>query len=550
MNAESPHYTPLHQLIDQQVSRSPANVAVVATDGTLTYQELHERTNQLAHRLVQLGIKPGDVIGLALDRSTHLLVALLGIMKTGAVYLPIDPTYPPARIAFMLTDAAATYLLTSQHYQDQMAGPAVALLSIEILLEEAVHCSQEVPPCTVLGRDLVYILHTSGSSGKPKGVLIEHRNLVNVLISMIAWPGITAADRLLAVTTISFDIAGLELYLPLLVGATVVLADTPTTRDGKALLKLAHDQRITMIQATPITYKLMLAAGWVDRLPFTLLCCGEPLPKDLARQLLPRCHALWNMYGPTETTIYSTGKHITNPEEPITIGFPIHHTRVYIVDENLAIVPKGGTGELAIAGEGVARGYLNRPAQTRDQFIEHPAESDSRLYRTGDLGRLTTNGELEYLGRLDQQVKIRGHRVEPGEIEQVLLTQATIRDAVVVARADRSGTPRLVAYIVCPSPLPESAFRAETSRWQAGIKAVLPAYMLPTAFIQLTRLPVTLNGKTDRKALATDPALTGSVATQASSPVPSPLVTITPPVQSIWAKLMPRWYIRRSGNES
>ena len=470
-------------------------------------------------------------------------------MKTGAVYLPIDPTYPPARIAFMLTDAAATYLITSQHYQDQTAGPAVAILSIEILLEEAVHCIREAPPCSVSGSDLVYILYTSGSTGKPKGVLIEHRNLVNLLTSMIAWPGITAADRLLAVTTVSFDIAGLELYLPLLVGATVVLADTPTTRDGKALLQLAHDQRITMIQATPITYRLMLATGWADWLPLTMLCCGEPLPKDLAQQLLPRCHALWNMYGPTETTIYSTGKHITDPEEPITIGFPIHHTRVYIVDENLALVPKGGTGELAIAGDGVARGYLNRPAQTRDQFIEHPAEPNSRLYRTGDLGRLTANGELEYLGRLDQQVKIRGHRVEPGEIEQVLLTQAGIQEAVVVARPDRSGTPRLVAYIVCPSLLMESAFRAETSRWQAGIKAVLPAYMLPTAFTQLTKLPVTLNGKTDRNALATDPALTGSVPTQASSPIPSP-VTLAPPVQSIWTMLMPRWFIRRSGHES
>jgi amino acid adenylation domain-containing protein len=508
--ADYPRNTPLHELLAQTAAKFPDKTALVVAQKTLTYRQLTEAANQAAHVLRRSGIGTGDVVGVMLDRSPDLLIALLAVLKAGAAYLPIDPDYPQDRIAFMLADSSARMVLTSrkyQHIQNAQANSATVTL-METVLTESASYPTEAPAVRVSSDDLAYILYTSGSTGQPKGVMIEHHNLVNLLYSMIAWPGITADDVLLGVTTVSFDIAGLELYLPILVGATLVLADSETTKDGRLLLQAVSEptrtgQAISIIQATPVTYKMMLASGWEERLPLKILCCGEPMSKDLAQKLIARCDTLWNMYGPTETTIYSTGKQILASDEVITIGRPIQNTQVYILDEHLNPLPEGIVGEIYLAGDGVARGYLNRPELNSAKFVPNPfsASASKTMYRTGDLGKFLANGEIHCLGRIDHQVKIRGYRVELGEIEHALVTQTDIREVVVIAREDRPGDQRLVAYLVPSTPLTEKSFLNQVPIWRKNLLEVLPTYMVPADFVQLVQLPVTPNGKIDRNAL-------------------------------------------------
>ncbi|AUD03909.1 non-ribosomal peptide synthetase [Spirosoma pollinicola] len=510
--ANYPDKTALHDLLTQTASTYSDKVALVFNGRSIRYQELDETANRIAHAIQRQGIGAGHIVGVVLDRSPEMIMTLLAILKAGAAYVPIDPEYPHDRIAFMLADSSASMLITSKKYHGgsltgyYAAGELISqtsVLLIETLLTELDTYSKETPIAVVTGDDLAYVLYTSGSTGQPKGVLIEHHNLVNLLFSMINMPGITPDDVLLAVTTVSFDIAGLELFLPLLVGATLVLADTETTRDGRSLLEVIPEQTITIIQATPATYKLMLAAGWEQRFKLKALCCGEPMSKDLAQKLVARCDTLWNMYGPTETTIYSTGKQILATDELITIGRPIHNTQVYILDEHLNPLPEGIVGEIYIAGDGVARGYLNRPELTREKFVPNPFASlpNRQMYRTGDLGKFMPNGEIHCLGRIDQQVKIRGYRIELGEIEHALVTHGGIKDAVVMAREDRPGDQRLVAYLVTAPPLINGAFVAQVPIWRTKLRDVLPEYMVPTEFMRLDQLPITPNGKIDRKAL-------------------------------------------------
>jgi amino acid adenylation domain-containing protein len=518
--ADYPSTHSLSDLLTQTAAQYPDKTALVFTkemagQQALTYRQMEERVNQLAHAIRRKGIgtrQGTPIVGVLLDRSPDLVIALLAVLKAGAAYVPIDPEYPHDRIAYMLTDSSADMLITARKYNtsDPMTYPqngrAVyqpTVLLMETVLAELDTYPKTAPDVRVGGSDLAYILYTSGSTGQPKGVQIEHRNLVNLLTGMIAWPGITKEDNLLAVTTVSFDIAGLELYLPLLVGATLVLADTDTARDGRALLEAVPAWQVSMIQATPVTYKMMLAAGWEQPLPLKILCCGEPMSKDLAQKLIPRCESLWNMYGPTETTIYSTGKQILATDEIITIGRPIQNTQAYILDEHLNPLPEGSVGELYIAGEGVARGYLNRPDLTRERFVNNPFDrsGNSKMYRTGDLGKFINAGEIHCLGRIDQQVKVRGYRIELGEIEQALVTQPGISEAVVMAREDRPGDQRLVAYIVNNPPLSPDAFRKQVPVWRTKLQDVLPVYMVPSEFVSLAQLPITPNGKIDRKAL-------------------------------------------------
>ena len=500
--ADYPQNTPLHSLLDQTATQFPDKTALVFNGQQISYQLLSQSSNRLAHYLQRRGVGVGDVVGVVLERSPELIVALLAVMKAGAAYVPIDPDYPQDRIAFMLNDSSAGTVITSKKFAGRLAHRATEI-EVEQALSEAVSCPKETPEVAVSGSDLAYILYTSGSTGRPKGVLIEHRNLVNLLYSMIAWPGMTNQDSLLAVTTVSFDIAGLELYLPLLVGATLVLADAETAKDGRALLETISEQRISVIQATPVTYKMMLAAGWEHPLPLKILCCGEPMSNELARQLTTRCDTLWNMYGPTETTIYSTGKQILATDEVITIGRPIQNTQVYILDEHLNPVPEGIIGEIYIAGDGVARGYLNRPELTNEKFVRNPfnVPGNRTMYRTGDLGLFTTTGEIHCLGRIDQQVKIRGYRVEPGEIEQELAKLDGVREALVLAREDRPGDQRLVAYVITQPLLTNLEFTNRIVPWQTQLQAVLPTYMVPSDFVSLAQFPVTPNGKIDRNAL-------------------------------------------------
>ncbi|GAB3807197.1 hypothetical protein GCM10028819_43600 [Spirosoma humi] len=469
--ADYPRNVALTQLITQTATLYPDNTAITFNGQQVSYHVMDERANQLAHYLVQQGIRVGDLVGVALDRSPDMIITLLAVMKAGAAYIPLDPAYPQDRITFMLSDSAAKLLITSQKHSRRLTHTTAQVL-IETGLAESGQYPKTNPDVTVSGSDLAYVLYTSGSTGKPKGVLITHRNIVNLLWSMRAVPGIQTNDVLLAVTTISFDIAGLELYLPLIAGAAVALADAETARDGRALVQIIQEQPITLIQATPATYKMMLDAGWEPTTTpggsaLNILCCGEPMSKDLAQKLIPRCHRLWNMYGPTETTIYSTGKQILATDPVITIGRPINNTQVYILDPSLQPVAEGIEGEIYIAGDGVAQGYLNRPELTTEKFVNNPfSESKTgKMYRTGDLGLFMKNGEILCLGRLDHQVKIRGYRIELGEIENTLNTFEGLKEAVVIAREDYPGDQHLVAYVVPESVLDSDEVPSWHEQW-------------------------------------------------------------------------------------
>ncbi|GAB3738136.1 amino acid adenylation domain-containing protein [Spirosoma lituiforme] len=462
-----PRQTPVHQLIAQAAAANPANIALSFNDQAISYQSLNETANQLAHVLIQKGIKAGQVIGIALDRSPEMLITLLAVLKTGAAYLPLDPDYPTDRLTFMLADSAATILITQAKHQGRLSTPVAEVLVEQALIESVVYSVDE-PDRFVSGDDLAYVLYTSGSTGKPKGVLIEHHSLVNFLWSMLGAPGIKSDDVLLAITTISFDIAGLELYLPLVAGATVLMADTDTARDGRALVELINTKRVSIMQATPSTWRMMLDAGWNTFLPLKALCGGEALPQDLAEKLTDRCHEVWNLYGPTETTIWSTVKKIAR-NELVTIGQPINNTQVYILDKFLRPVVTEAVGELFIGGEGVARGYLNRQDLTAERFVRlsFDKQPDRLLYRTGDLGKRLKNGEIQCLGRVDQQVKIRGHRIELGEIDNALVAIGDVKEAVVVAQEDRPGEQRLIAYVV-----PDSISPTDSVSWQERWNAI------------------------------------------------------------------------------
>jgi len=498
---EYPKSKALHHLIAGQAAIAPDKTALVFEDRSLSFKNVNEAANKLARHLLTYNIKTGDIIGLALDRSPEMVISLLAILKTGAAYVPLDPEYPKDRVEFMMEDSAAKILLTSEKFKGHFISVAQ-----EVLIEDALNkfddYSGDDPETVVDGNNLAYVLFTSGSTGKPKGVQIKHHNLVNFLLSMAKQPGLTPADTLLAVTTISFDIAGLELFLPLLVGAKLIITDAITAKDGRALLDLCAAQQISVMQATPYTWRVMLGAGWEQKLPLKILCGGEALPKDLINKLNARSLELWNMYGPTETTVWSTVKLILNDTD-ITIGKPIDNTQVYILDEKLNNLTDGTIGEIYIGGDGVAKGYLNRPELTAERFVDDIFSNieGSKMYRTGDLGKIREDGEIICLGRIDHQVKVRGYRIELEEIEQNLLKENNVKQAVVIAREDIPGNPRLVAYIIVNEAIADTDLKAQFEAWQQNLLAVLPEYMVPDDFVLMDVIPITPNGKIDRKAL-------------------------------------------------
>ena len=502
--AEYPLHTCLPGLFDGQVEHTPDAVAVVYEDQRLTYAELNTRANQLAHYLQTLGVGPSVLVGLCVERSLEMIVGLLGILKAGGAYVPLDPAYPQDRLAFMLSDAQASVLLTQHHLQHLIAqlprhNANVVCLDTDwsrIAQENATRPTQL--SCRATPEDLAYVIYTSGSTGKPKGVQISHRAVVNCLHSMRAQPGLTARDTLLAVTTLSFDIAALEIFLPLTVGARVVIANQTAVADGTQLAALLITSQVTVMQATPATWRLLLAAGWEGNEQLRIWCGGEALSSDLAEQLLERSQGLWNLYGPTEATIWSTVYQVTDGRNPIPIGRPIANTQVYILDPQRQPVPVGVPGELYLGGDGLARGYLKRPELTAEKFIHNPfrPESVSRLYKTGDRVRSLPDGNIEFLGRLDHQIKLRGFRIELGEIEVVLRQHPDVREAAVLAREDTPGDTRVVAYLVLHQDQP-----ALTEELRYFLHKQLPAYMIPAAFVQLHAMPLTPNGKVDRRAL-------------------------------------------------
>ena len=494
--APYPRDLPLPPLLRAQAARTPTAVALEVGDFRLTYGELFQRAGGLAARLKQAGVGHGARVGLYLDRHATLPQAMLAILDAGGAYVPLDPRFPRERVAFMMEDAGVCVILTRRALLPELPPHSAQVICVDD--DPAVG-----PPAAgwqpAEASSIAYVLYTSGSTGKPKGVEVEHRQLVNFLHSMACCPGIDPSDVLLATTSISFDIAGLEIWLPLFRGARICLAGSEEIADAELLKLTLARSRATMLQATPSTWRALLASGWSGGARFKALVGGEPLPPDLAELLAAACGAAWNMYGPTETTIWSSMWRLPRPPGRIRVGTPIANTELHVLDERLRPLPLGVPGELFIAGEGVARGYLNRPELTAERFVGDPFRGGTaRMYRSGDLARWLPDGTLEILGRNDDQLKLRGHRIEAGEVEAALLRLPGVAQAAVALYRPEAGDPRLVAYLVphARTELPPSAeLRAELRQW-------LTEYMLPYHFVQLEALPQTPNGKVDRRKLA------------------------------------------------
>ncbi|MEH2133322.1 MAG: amino acid adenylation domain-containing protein [Nostoc sp.] len=484
----------IHQLFEEQVQRTPDAVAVVFENQQLTYHELNCRANQLAHYLQSLGVGADVLVGICVERSLEMIVGLLGILKAGGAYVPLDPEYPQERLSFILEDAQVSVLLSQQHLVEKLPQCQAQLISLDTNWQLISQLTQENPITDIQASNLAYVIYTSGSTGQPKGVQISHSAVSNFLSAMQQRPGITKQDTLLAITTISFDIAALEIFLPITVGASVVIARRDVTLDGRELFDLLVKFKATIMQATPATWRLLLDSNYQFS-DLKILCGGEALPWDLVNELLARSASFWNLYGPTETTIWSSVCQLESSESLISIGRPISNTQIYILDQNLQPVPVGVPGELHIGGAGLARGYLNRPELTQEKFIPNPF-NNSKLYKTGDLARYLPDGNIEYLGRIDNQVKIRGFRIELGEIEAALSQHPHVQASYVIAREDTPGDKRLVAYIV-----PQPQVTLVISELRSDLKKKLPDYMVPSAIVILESLPLTPNGKIDRRAL-------------------------------------------------
>jgi amino acid adenylation domain-containing protein len=491
----------VHTLIEEQARRTPRAVALKSRDAAPSYTELDERANRIAHALRGIGVREGALVGLHAERSADMVAAMLGVLKAGAAYVPLDPAYPAERLAYMVGDAQLAAMVSQQSLAGALPWPRERALWLDA--DQPLLAAQ---PCTapVLNtarfspESPAYVIYTSGSTGKPKGVCVPHRAVVNYLQAVARRPGLAEGDRLVAVTTLSFDIAVTELLLPLAVGAQIVLAGREQASDGQALRALIEANAAQVMQATPATWRMLIEAGWRGHRQFKALCGGEPLQADLADALLARCGTLWNMYGPTETTVWSTCCEITRPVGSITIGRPIANTSVWMLDERQQLCPIGVPGEIWIGGDGVTLGYLNRPELTDERFIADPFgwAPGARLYRTGDRGRWRNDGQIEHLGRTDFQVKVRGYRIELGEIEAALLAHAGVARAVVVTREDRPADVRLAAYLVA-----EPGRTLDGAALKAHLRATLPDYMVPQHFTTLPAIPLLPNGKVDRKAL-------------------------------------------------
>ncbi|WP_342366742.1 non-ribosomal peptide synthase/polyketide synthase [Pseudomonas fluorescens] len=485
----------VHRLFEAHAQAHPDTTALVCNGQALSYGELNRRANGLAHRLRAAGVGPDIWVAIALDRSVDMVLALLATLKAGGAYVPLDPQFPADRLAFMLEDSGARVLLTAGDLHERLslaAGQQVLFMSEA---EDARYGSTN-PYVELTGEHLAYVIYTSGSTGKPKGVMVRHDALSSFTQGMANTLAIGVDARLLSLTTFSFDIFALELYVPLVTGATVVLADKDVSLDPEAILDVVQREAITVVQATPSSWKILLDSERRTLLHgVKCLCGGEALPADLAQRMLALEGCVWNLYGPTETTIWSAAHRLLEPLP--FVGRPIANTSLFILNADLAPCPVGVRGELLIGGVGLARGYHGRAAMTAERFVPNPfARNGERLYRTGDLARYREDGVVECIGRVDHQVKVRGFRIELGEIEACLREQSEIREAVVVAQNDQ-----LLAYLVTHTVTPEDAQGALREVFKAALREVLPDYMVPAHMLFLPRLPLTPNGKLDRKAL-------------------------------------------------
>jgi amino acid adenylation domain-containing protein len=498
--ADYPKTSCVHQLFEEQARHRPNQVAAQCGTEKLTYAELDRKSTELAKRLRVSGIGPESLVGICVDRSLDMIVGLLGILKSGGAYVPLDPGFPDQRLRYIVSDSGLKTIVTQRNLSPSFLSDGV----VQMYLDDHGVVNDQLPAGSLQSvrrgpnsENLAYVIYTSGSTGKPKGVEITHRSVVNFLSSMRQVPGLTSEDVLLAVTTPTFDISVLEIFLPLIVGGKVAIAPREACLDGEVLARLIQDSGATVMQATPTMWHLLLEANWTGNPRLTILCGGEALLPDLARQLVGKARAIWNLYGPTESTVWSTIYSVKQVLPSIPIGRPIGNTQVFVLDAELHPVPGDAIGELYIGGDGLARGYHNRPELTAERFIDNPFEPAlaTKIYRTGDLVRWTSVGQLEYVGRVDQQVKLRGYRIELGEIEAALAEHPYIaRAAVVMCGADLSK--RLLAYVMTLDTQQPTA-----TELRAFLKARLPVYMVPSKFVAIQQLPLTQNGKLDRSAL-------------------------------------------------
>lgn len=505
----------VHEWVQAQALRTPNAIAIDCGDQTLSYGELEARANQLARRLRELGVQNGGLVGLCLERTPELFVGLLGIHKAGAGYVPLDPDYPADRLRFMVEDAELKVLLTSAKLALELPLPAEAVVCVDAERAELAKLDN-----TALAKDersanpesVAYVIYTSGSTGLPKGVLVPQRALANLVHSVSVRPGLSERDVVLGITTLSFDIAVSETWVPLSVGAKIALVTRETAADGASLCKVLEEKRVTFIDATPATYRLLLSAGWLGSLRVVAICTGEAMPKDLAEQVLPMVKELWNGYGPTETTVWSTFWRVPVGFGRILIGQPVANTQIHVQDAQGGLVPPGVVGELFIGGEGVALGYLKRPELTRERFVPDPYVPGAMMYKTGDLGRYLEDGTLECLGRNDHQIKLRGFRIELGEIEDALRQHPSVAEAAVILREDSPGDARIIGYFTPQGTEPDAASLRQ------HLKRTLPDYMIPFGFMPLDIMPLTPSGKINRKALPKPSALVQAEHTEFVAP--------------------------------
>lgn len=489
---------PLTQLIDAQCQSQSDKTALFSSQGSLSYTEVHELSQRIAAYLNEYGAGPGGFVGVSLSRSELLPVLLLGIMKTGAAYLPVDPAFPAERRAYMLEDSGATLLLTDTDYDGAVpAGCSTVNVAEEMERIRSTSSDGFTDRASPGGR--AYVIYTSGSTGNPKGVEVSHRNLTNFLLAMQDRPGHVATDRLLAVTSISFDISVLEMFLPLISGASLYVANTSESSDGSSLTNLIESQNISVMQGTPSSWRLLLSNNWKGSGHLKALCGGEPMPAEIIPELLERGCELWNMYGPTETTVWSTCCQISDAKAAIGIGTAVANNSIHILDASLKHCVPGISGEICIGGDGVTLGYLGREELTAERFVSValPNGETERLYRTGDLGVLGIDGMLYHQGRMDFQLKVRGYRMEAGEIEACLTEIDGVVQAVVDAWPDHQGELVLIAYLVAGG-----GSLASNSELRAQLAKTLPGYMIPQRFEWRDEFPLTPNGKVDRKKLS------------------------------------------------
>lgn len=521
--------TCIHNLVESQALKRPNAPAVIFEGEVLTYKELNQRANQLAHYLQSLGVGPDMLVGISLPRSHEMVVGLLGVLKAGGAFVPLDPTYPRDRLAFMMADAQVSVLLTQQSLTNQLPEYDSATVCLDRDWDVIARHNDENPLSNVTARNLAYVIYTSGSTGQPKGVQVEHQGLINVARSQTDIFGLDAGYRVLQFSSLNFDASIFEMMMAFYNGSALCLGTREALLPGPALIQLLRENRVSIVTLPPSVLALLPHQPLPDLRTVTV--AGEACPADLVAGWAPG-RRFFNLYGPTEDTIWTTFMECTSADRKPPIGRPVANTQVYVLDRHLNPTPVGVPGELYISGVGLARGYLQRPSMTAEKFLPNPFSSQpgERMYRTGDLVRYLPEGELDFLGRIDQQVKLRGFRIELGEIEAALNQYAGVRESLVVLQEDERGEKRLVAYVLADQDTDLSS-----EKLRRFLRQQLPEYMIPSAVMILAAWPLSPNGKLDHRAL---PKPESVFQPRRATFVP-PRTSLQRTIAEVWQALLP-----------